>query len=92
MKRILLITTANCIGCVIQKEHLDKALSKLKNKDIYLETRDFSEISPRFLTNLKIDDFPATILYGNHNSFEISIQGTKSTEELIKIMESIKWL
>lgn len=92
MKRILLITTVNCIGCQIQKEHLNQAINELNDKHITLEIRDFSEISPRFLTNLKINDFPATIFYGNHNEFNCSIVGTKSTTELIKLMKEIKWL
>ncbi len=92
MKRILLITTVDCIGCQIQEEHLNRAIKELNDKDVTLEIRDFSEITPRFLTNLKINDFPATIFYGNHNEFNCSIVGTKTTTELIKLLKEIKWM
>ncbi len=92
MKRILVITTINCIACKVQINNLNKAIEDTNSSNIKLEIRDFSEISPRFLTNLNIDDFPATIFYGKHNSFEYVIKGSKTVVDIINTMKEIHWL
>lgn len=59
-RKILIITTKNCLGCAIQTEHVQTAIAK-SSKNICLEIKDFKDIPKRVIYYNKINDYPATL-------------------------------
>lgn len=59
-RKILIITTKNCLGCTIQTEHVQTAIAK-SSKDICLEIKDFKDVPKRIIYDNKINDYPATL-------------------------------
>lgn len=58
-RKILIITTKNCLGCTIQTKNVQTAIAK-SSKDIELEVKDFSELPKRVLAKYKAYDYPFT--------------------------------
>uniref|UniRef100_A0AAU8MHE1 Thioredoxin family protein n=1 Tax=Geladintestivirus 4 TaxID=3233136 RepID=A0AAU8MHE1_9CAUD len=58
-RKILIITTKNCLGCSIQTKNVQTAIAK-SSKNIELEVKDFSELPKRVLAKYKAYDYPFT--------------------------------
>lgn len=80
-KKILLITTKNCIACKVQQKNVKAAILQSK-KDIDLEVRDFIEVSPRFLTDIHVTDFPATLYYTG-STLKLVHQGSTTVNNIL---------
>jgi hypothetical protein len=61
-RKILIITTKNCLGCTIQSNNVQAAIAK-SNYAIQLDIKDFQEDSrvKKIIYNNRIYDFPATV-------------------------------
>ena len=70
-RKILIITTKNCVGCSIQVEHVQTAIART-SKDIELEVNDFKELPGRILHKYKVTDYPATLfIYKDDKADEV---------------------
>lgn len=62
-RKILLITTKNCLGCIVQSKNVQTAIAK-SSIGIQLEIVDFQDKTDRIkriIYNNKIYDYPATV-------------------------------
>ena len=59
-RKILIITTKNCLGCTILINNVQTVLAKSK-KNITFEIKDFAEIPKRLIHKYKAYDYPTTI-------------------------------
>ena len=59
-RKILLITTKNCLGCSLQLKNVQSAISK-SSKDIELEVKDFTELPKRIIAKYNAYDYPFTV-------------------------------
>ena len=58
-RKILIITTKNCLGCSIQTKNVQTAIAK-SSKKIELEIKDFAELPKRVIAQYKAYDYPFT--------------------------------
>ena len=59
-RKILIITTKNCLGCTILINNIQTVLAKSK-KDITLEIKDFNEVPKRILHKYRAFDYPFVV-------------------------------
>ena len=59
-RKILIITTKNCIGCTILINNIQTVLAKSK-KNITLEIKDFNEVPKRILHQYSAFDYPFVV-------------------------------
>lgn len=87
-KVIYLISTYKCSACKCQ-EYLLKEY--LKNRtDIELKVVDYSETPDWIKTNVKLTDFPTTILIDN-DVIKYHFVGTKTINKLKVLLEDINF-
>lgn len=77
-RKVLLITTKGCTGCLIIDNILRKALDDY-SKEVDYEIQDKDNVDIEFLKAKHINDFPTTILYKG-NLIEFMFVGTKPIE------------
>ena len=87
-KVIYLITTYKCSACKLQKHLLQTALVGCDH--IKLEECDFND-APEFIKiNVKLTDFPTTVLVEN-DVIKYHFVGTKSVKAFNELMVDIKF-
>ena len=59
-RKILIITTKNCLGCSILINNMQTVLAKSK-KNITLEIKDFNEVPKRILHQYSAFDYPFVV-------------------------------
>lgn len=59
-RRILIITTKNCLGCTILVNNVQTVVAK-SSKNITLEIKDFNEVPKRILHQYKAFDYPFVV-------------------------------
>ena len=74
-RKILIITTKNCLGCTILINNIQTVLAK-SNKDITLEIKDFTEVPKRILHKYRAFDYPSVIFTRDD---EVTFKFTGST-------------
>ena len=74
-RKILIITTKNCIGCTILINNIQTVLAK-SNKDITLEIEDFTEVPKRILHKYRAFDYPFVVFTRDD---EVTFKFTGST-------------
>lgn len=85
-KVIYLISTYKCSACKCQEYLLKKCLEN--RTDIELKVIDCSETPDWIKTNIKLTDFPTTILVDN-NVIKHHFVGTKAVNKLKVLLEDI---
>lgn len=78
-RKILIITTSNCLGCTIQRRNVETAIAKT-SKCVELEIKDFNEMPKRLLAKYKAYDYPFTgyfiddeLKFGSSGSYAMSM-------------------
>ena len=74
-RKILIITTKNCLGCTILINNIQTVLAK-SNKDITLENKDFTEVPKRILHKYRAFDYPFVVFTRDD---EVTFKFTGST-------------
>ena len=74
-RKILIITTKNCLGCTILINNIQTVLAK-SNKDITLEIKDFTEVPKRILHKYRAFDYPFVVFTRDD---EVTFKSTGST-------------
>lgn len=74
-RKILIITTKNCLGCTILINNIQTVLAKSK-KDITLEIKDFNEVPKRILHKYSAFDYPFVVFTRDD---EVTFKFTGST-------------
>lgn len=87
-KLIYLITTYKCSACKCQEYILKELLEE--HKDIELKVIDCSEVPEWIKTNVKLTDFPTTVLVEN-DVIKYHFVGTKSVKAFNELMIDIKF-
>ena len=59
-RKILIITTKNCLGCSIAINNTQTVIAK-SSKEIALEIKDFAELPKRLIHKYRAYDYPTTI-------------------------------
>ena len=83
-RKIKLITTKGCTGCLILDNILRKALDEYP-REVDYEIQDKDNVDIEFLKKHHINDFPTTILYQD-NLIVFMFTGTKPVEVVKRYM------
>jgi len=78
-KKILIITTKNCLGCTVQIKNVQTAIAK-SSKHIELEVKDFNDMPKRLIAKYKAYDYPFTgyllddeLRFGSSGSYALTM-------------------